>query len=137
MAVATFALVVSYIVVTASRAAVTAATAAGPPTTYSATGEMAMHRTVIALALVLAACNSRPPAAPPADSPRPAIDIKYVGVVSMKIYAEPMEVAPLVATYGYTETVSILARKGDWVEVRTVDGSGWARASDLIGAEQV
>src|SRR6185436_9165229 len=30
------------------------------------------------------------------------------------------------------ETVSILARQGDWVEVRTVDGSGWAHAKELI-----
>ncbi len=96
-----------------------------------------MHRIIVALALVLLACTNRPPAAPLTDTPPPAIDIKYVGVDSMKIYAEPTEVAPVVTTYGYTETVSILARKGDWVEVRTVGGSGWARATDLIGAEQV
>lgn len=96
-----------------------------------------MRRTIIALALVLVACSSRVPAVPPADTPRPAIDIQYVGVASIKVYAEPTEVAPVVTTYGYTETVSILARKGDWVEVRTGEGSGWARAADLMGAEQV
>jgi hypothetical protein len=98
-----------------------------------------MRRTIIALAFALAlvACRTRPPAAAPADTPRPAIDIKYVGVASIKVYAEPTEVAPVVTTYGYTETVSILARKGDWVEVRTGEGSGWTRAADLISAEQV
>jgi len=96
-----------------------------------------MHRTIIALALVLVACSSRPPAAPQADTSRPAIDIQYVGVASIKLYAEPAETAPVVGTYGYTETVSILARKGDWVEVRTGQGSGWAHAADLISAEQV
>jgi hypothetical protein len=122
--------------VVASRAAVTAATAAGASTAYVSTGEMAMRTMIITLALVLVACTSRPPV-PAADAPRPAIDIRYVGVASMKIYAQPAEVAPVITTYGYTETVSILARKGDWVEVRTVDGSGWARAADLIGVEQV
>ncbi|PYQ30884.1 MAG: hypothetical protein DMF57_15125 [Acidobacteria bacterium] len=32
------------------------------------------------------------------------------------------------------ESVSILSRRGDWVEVRTVGGSGWAHAADLAGA---
>jgi hypothetical protein len=97
---------------------------------------MAMRTTMIALALTVVACTSRPPATAP-DTPRPAIDIKYVGIASMKIHTEATEAAPVIITYGYTETVSILARKGDWVEVRIGDGSGWARAADLIGAEQV
>jgi SH3-like domain-containing protein len=96
-----------------------------------------MQKLIVAFALIVVACSSRPPAAPPTDAPRLAIDIKYVGVQSMKIYAEPTDVAPVITTYSYTETVSILARKGDWVEVRTVEGSGWARSADLIGAAEV
>ncbi|HUJ14251.1 MAG TPA: SH3 domain-containing protein [Thermoanaerobaculia bacterium] len=96
-----------------------------------------MRKIAIALTLVALACTSRPPAAPPADAVRTAIDTKYVGVPSMKVFAEPADVAPVITEYGYTETVSILSRRGDWVEVRTVDGSGWSKAADLIGAADV
>jgi hypothetical protein len=96
-----------------------------------------MQKTILALALVLMACTSRPPVAPQPDGARTAIDVKYVGVPTIRVYAEASDVAPVVTTYGYTETVSILARKGDWVEIRTVDGSGWSHAADLISGQEV
>ena len=96
-----------------------------------------MRKIAVAFVLVFAACMSRPPAMPPADATRTAIDIKYVGVPSLNVYAEPNATSQVITTYGYTETVSILAKKGEWVEVRTVDGSGWSRAADLIGAAEV
>jgi len=96
-----------------------------------------MKKTMLFPALLAIACMSQPPAAPPADAPRVAIDIQYVGVPSMNVYANPSETAPVITTYGYTESVSILARQGNWVEVRTVQGSGWAHAADLIGAREV
>ena len=96
-----------------------------------------MRKIAVALALVLAACSVRSPEAVPDNSPRKAIDVKYVGVPSMKVLSEPSDTATLVTSYGYTETVSILSRKGDWVEVRTVEGSGWSRASDLISGTDV
>ena len=91
----------------------------------------------ILVLLLLAACGTKrqvPVAS--AESPRMAVEIRYVGVPQMSIYAQPNDVSPVITTYGYTETVSILARQGDWVEVRTVDGSGWAHAKDLIGAAE-
>ena len=54
----------------------------------------------------------------------------------MSVFAQPNDVAPVITTYAYTETVSVLARQGDWAEVRTVDGSGWAHAKELIGARE-
>lgn len=96
-----------------------------------------MQKAIVVLALFLTACGTRPAAVVPADGVRPAIDIRYVGVPSMNIYTEPNNAAPVVTTYGYTETVSILARRGEWVEVRTVDGSGWAHTAELIGSAQV
>ena len=87
--------------------------------------------------LLLVACSSKrqvPVAA--AEEPRLAIAIQYVGVPQMSIHTQPNDVAPVITTYAYTETVSVLARQGQWVEVRTVDGSGWAHASDLIDAKQ-
>jgi len=96
-----------------------------------------MQKFLVAFVLVFVACTSRPPAAPPADAPQMSIDVKYVGVPVMNVYSDPSDAATVITTYGYTETVSILARKGVWVEVRTVDGSGWAHAADFIGAADV
>jgi hypothetical protein len=98
-----------------------------------------MRKIAVAFALLAVACfNQKPAAAPPTDpAERAAIDIKYVGVPAMNVYAEPSTTSIVLTSYGYTETVSILARDGEWVEVRTVDGSGWSRAADLIGAADV
>src|SRR5579872_5909654 len=96
-----------------------------------------MRKLAIAIILVAVACTSRPPAASPEEATRTAIDTKYVGVPSMKIYAEPRDASTLLTEYGYTEAVSILGRRGEWVEVRTVDGSGWAKAADLIDGATV
>lgn len=87
----------------------------------------------ILVVLLLVACGTKR-SVPVASGPRVAIAIAYVGVPSLDIHTQPNDVAPVITTYGYTETVSVLARQGDWVEVRTVDGSGWARAKELIGA---
>jgi len=96
-----------------------------------------MKQMMMVLALLAIACGSRPPARPAADAPRMATEIRYVGVPNMNIYALPSDGAPVITTYGYTETVSIFLRDGDWAEVRTVDGSGWVHTADLIGADVV
>lgn len=96
-----------------------------------------MRKTILAFALILTACMSHPPAAPPADAPRMAIDIKYVGVPAMQVYEDPSELAAIVTSVGYTETVSILSRRGDWAEIRLVEGSGWVHAADLIDVTAV
>lgn len=92
---------------------------------------------VLLVVLLLVACETKrqvPVAA--ADEPRKAIEILYVGVPNMSVYAQPNDVSPVITTYAYTETVSILARQGQWVEVRTVDGSGWSHANELIKAAE-
>ena len=96
-----------------------------------------MRKIAVLFVLAIVACTNRPEATPPQDATRTPVDIKYVGVPSMKIYSAPSDTSTLVTEYGYTETVSILSRKGDWVEVRTVDGSGWSRAADLISGKEV
>jgi len=88
--------------------------------------------------LLLFACSKTPPAAVPANSVRTAIDTLYAGVPHLNLYAQPNDTAPIVTTYGYTESVSILSRNGAWAEVRTFDGgSAWVHASELIGAVEV
>jgi len=91
---------------------------------------------ILVLLLLVACGTKRQVPIASADAPRMAIEIKYVGVPQMNVFAQPNDVAPVIATYAYTETVSILARQGDWVEVRTVDGSGWAHAKELIGTNE-
>lgn len=91
---------------------------------------------ILILFLLVACGTKRQVPVASADTPRLAIEIKYVGVPQMNIYAQPNDVAPVITTYGYTETVSVLARQGEWVEVRTIDGSGWSHAKDLIGAPE-
>jgi len=91
---------------------------------------------ILVLLLLVACGTKRQVPVASAETPRMAIEIRYVGVPQMSIYAQPNDVAPVITTYGYTETVSILAKQGDWVEVRTVDGSGWAHAKELITAQE-
>jgi autotransporter translocation and assembly factor TamB len=89
----------------------------------------------ILVLLLLVACGTKHQVPAASPGPRMAIAIQYVAVPQMTIYAQPNDVAPVLTTYAYTETVSILAKQGDWVEVRTVDGSGWAHAKDLLSAQ--
>jgi len=99
-----------------------------------------MRKSILsALVLVLlVSCGNTPPAAAPADDIRAAIETLYVGVPRLNLYAQPTDTAPVVTTYGYTESVSILSRRGAWAEVRTFDGgSAWVRATELIGAVEV
>ena len=65
---------------------------------------------------------------------RRPIDIAYVAVPFLKVYDAPRPDATLLTQYGINETVSILARQGDWCEIRTVDGSGWVLGSELMDA---
>ena len=88
--------------------------------------------------LLLFACSKTQPTATPANNVRAAIDTLYVGVPRLSLYAQPVDTAPVITTYGYTESVSILSRNGGWAEVRTFDGgSAWVHAAELIGAVEV
>lgn len=89
--------------------------------------------------ILLFSCNTKQaPTATPREEFRQPIGTLYVGVPDMNVFAEPRDDAAVVATYGYTESASILSKKGGWYEVRTFDGgSGWAHAMDLLTAEQI
>ena len=89
-------------------------------------------RTAIAL-LLLAACAKEMPPAPPVRTP---IAVEYVRGDSLEIHAAPNDGAPVIARYENGESVSVLSRKGQWSEVRTADGTGWARASGLASAAE-
>ena len=95
-----------------------------------------MKHMVFALLLV-AACVQRP--APVASDTQPvppneklAIAVEYVGVPTMNIYERPALDAPVTGSYGLSEAISVLDIKGDWKMVRTFDGTGWVKGSDLV-----
>lgn len=88
------------------------------------------------LLIVLFVACSREPLVPEPTDKRQPIETGYVSAAEMKVYAKPDDNSPVIIKYQTSESVPILARKGDWIEVRTGDTSGWAHASDLGSAEQ-
>ena len=85
--------------------------------------------------MLLAACGSEPAVTDttPIDDRIP-VAVRYVDAPELVIRAAASDTAAEVAKYQNGEAVSILADKGDWVEVRSGSGSGWAKASDLTDA---
>jgi len=70
---------------------------------------------------------------------REPIAVRYVGAPELNVRAAANDTAEVLATYQNGEAISVLADKGEWVEVRTGDRAGWARGADLVdaaGAEQ-
>jgi len=62
--------------------------------------------------------------------------MKHVTAPEMRVHAQAADASPVILTYQNGEGVSIMSKRGDWVEVRTGDKTGWAHASDLgSGAE--
>ncbi len=96
-----------------------------------------MKKTLALIAFVGAVtlgCSKSEPATTETTDTREAIDVKYVGAPELKVHAKADEAAPVLTTFLNGESVSILSKKGDWVEVRTAEGSGWAHAADLTNA---
>lgn len=57
--------------------------------------------------------------------------MKHVTAPEMRVHAKPEDASPVVSTYENGEGVAIMSKKGDWVEVRTGDSTGWAHSTDL------
>ncbi|HYI10846.1 MAG TPA: SH3 domain-containing protein [Thermoanaerobaculia bacterium] len=88
-----------------------------------------------AVLLLLAACTKEQPVSTGTMDMREPVAIRYVGAPELPVRAEANEQAEVLATYQNGEAISILSDKGEWVEVRTGDRAGWARAADLTTAE--
>lgn len=94
-----------------------------------------MRSTVALLLLALTlACRQEPQATGTVDT-RDPIEILYVGAPELPVHKTADDASPVIATYQNGEAVSVLAKKGDWSEVRAGDGSGWVHAADLVNAE--
>ena len=89
---------------------------------------------LLALALLLACENAPPPVAETTDTRAP-IAVQYVGTSKADVRTAAQENAEVIATYQQGEAVSVLARQGEWSEVRIGDRSGWALTSELIDAD--
>ncbi|HSP16757.1 MAG TPA: SH3 domain-containing protein [Thermoanaerobaculia bacterium] len=98
-----------------------------------------MKRFAVLLLIVAAfACTQKPKIASNADVTgiRPPIDVEYVAIPSMTVYARPDIAAQPIGSYGFSESIAVLSKQGDWCEIRTYDGSGWVKATDLMTADQ-
>lgn len=95
-------------------------------------------RLLMFLAIVLlAACDGGTTESARATSDeRMPVAVQYVRGNTLKIHAKPSDGAPVVSTYQHGESVSILTRNGDWAEVRTAAGSGWARITEMSEAAE-
>jgi outer membrane biosynthesis protein TonB len=93
-----------------------------------------MKRAVFATLLLLTACSQETAVTETVDTREP-IGIWYVGAPELKVREKADEGAAEVATYQNGEAISVLQQKGEWAEVRTGSGSGWAKMADLTNAE--
>lgn len=90
----------------------------------------------LAAALLSVACSREQVATDttPIDTREP-VAIRYVGAPELPVREQPNDAAPVLVTYQNGEAISVLAEKGEWVEVRAGGQSGWAKAADLTSAE--
>lgn len=96
-----------------------------------------MKRLAVLLLLLLLsmACTQEQPVATGTVDERVPVAVLYVGAPELPVREQPNETAPLITTYSNGEAVSVLADKGEWVEVRTGDRSGWAKKAELTTAD--
>ena len=93
-----------------------------------------MKRLALLLLLAIACKPETVVDTTPTDTREP-VAIRYVGSPELAVREQPNDTAPVIVTYQNGEGVSVLADKGEWVEVRTGDRAGWARAAELTTAE--
>ena len=66
---------------------------------------------------------------------RAAIATYWVTAPELKVHAKPDDNSKVVTKFLNGESVAVLSKRNDdWVEIRTVDGSGWAHMADLGSA---
>jgi hypothetical protein len=62
---------------------------------------------------------------------RESIEIDYVRTPALDVHKAADSASPVITSYKTGESVSVLSKKGGWIEVRTIDGSGWAEAAGV------
>lgn len=89
-----------------------------------------MRRSLIVIAALAIGCSKEPSTPAPTDT-RVPVETAYVTAPELKVYEKPDAAAPVLATYQSSESLPVLVRQGEWVEVRIGDSSGWAKAAEL------
>lgn len=100
-----------------------------------------LSASILILVIALAGCTQKPAPVATESTPvtateRLAVAVEYVAVPTMNVYARPAEDAPVVGSYGFSEAVSVVEKKGDWSLVRTFDGNGWSKSKDMMTPEK-
>jgi TonB family protein len=96
---------------------------------YCSRAVTSLVRFALCCTLLVVGCHQEPVVE---TDTRSAIAIYYVSAPELKVHEKPDDSAPLVTKFLNGESVSVLAKRNDdWVEVRTVAGSGWAHMADL------
>jgi SH3-like domain-containing protein len=86
-------------------------------------------------AIALAASCSAKKEAPPSTPTRETIAVKFASG-DLEIREAPRDDAPLITTYKTGESVSILAEKDGWSELKlNFEKSGWAKSSSLVATK--
>ena len=93
-----------------------------------------MRRAALLLAFALTACQQKEPAVTATVDAREPVRVAYVGAPELVVREQASDTAPEITRYSNGEAISVLAEKGEWVEVRTGDRSGWAKNADLTDA---
>lgn len=88
----------------------------------------------LCLALLLGCGGRKAQEQPDTTDTREAIETQYVGAPELKVHRTPDAASPVVTTFLNGESISVMSRKGDWTEVRTTEGTGWALTSDITNA---
>jgi uncharacterized protein YgiM (DUF1202 family) len=98
-----------------------------------------MRRTLfpllLALPLLAVACGQETPVTVTTDTREP-VAVYYVGAPELPVHAKADDASKVLTTFLNGESVSVLAKHGEWVEVRTAAGTGFARMSDLATAAE-
>ena len=87
-----------------------------------------------AVLLLLALGCSKAPVEVATDTREP-IEIKYVGAPELDVRGAPREDAAVVSKYQNGEAISVIAKQGEWAEIRTGVGTGWVKYADLTTAD--
>lgn len=91
---------------------------------------------LLPILLLAAACSSETPAVVEPTDTREPIEVMYVAAPQTQIRTQASDTAAVITTYPIGDAVSVLAKQGDWVEIRTGDKTGWVRSADLQTAQQ-
>ncbi len=83
--------------------------------------------------LLAISCSNQPEEATDTREP---ITTQYVGGAQMAVHVRADDRSQVITRFRAGESVPVLSKKGDWVEVRTAMGSGWVHQNELVGAEE-